>query len=206
MLIDEIFQEIRLVFRKQRKGTLQDSEITTAVTLACKELYGELLEKLREGKSFPSSLDPFRVTAALNFASASTIAHPIDMSEIVSLSQTAEPKRIGIIYSDDVWEDTVNSSLLEGEDTFARKSGANIISNQTLTDTTIGYIKLPTSWFVYATDVDGDGRGTTFNGGNSTDLEFKTADAPRLQAKAMLTLGLSLQDQASIQVGAAKDR
>lgn len=207
MLIEEIWDEIRLIFKKERRGSLRDSQIETAVKLACKELYGTYLEEFRTGRILPSSLDPFRESASIDFASSSTkdvSSQSPAIEEVIAASQSSNPKRIEIIYNDDEWNDAVNSVLLDSEDTFIRKIGDNLESNKTLTTVTVDYLKRPTTWFAVTVNIDGDSRGTTVTG--TTDVPFKEPDAPRLLAKALTYLGLPLQSPDVVQVGAGKDR
>lgn len=205
-MLQDLFDETRLAFRKQRRGYLKDSEIGTAVKYACKEFYNDLLREYRNSRQIPNSLDPFRVSETANFSASTTFAvsgFTAPFGELISATQATEPKRIGIIYTDDEWADVVNSSLLDAEDTFMRVNGSDLESNQTLSTVEVSFIQRPTSWFAFTSTPDGDGRGTTLTA--ITEPLFKEDDSSKILAKVFVFLGLSLQDQGAVQIGAAKE-
>lgn len=210
MLIEEIFDEIRLVFRKQRRGSLRDTEIETAVNLACKELFGELVENFYKTGVVPTSLEPFTKKTTLNYASSDAAQLNLVTPEydiLVVAKNALPPVNYDVVYSEQEFFDRASSALIEAdEDKFFIKREDYLHCNQAITETVqVIYLIDPEPFFIYAVTVNVDGRGTTFNSGGSTDLLFKKTDIPKIVSKALVTLGLSLQAQDTIQVGAGKD-
>jgi hypothetical protein len=207
MLIDYLVQQIRLIFQNTRSGYLKDSQVTQALTAGVYDFYQSQIEYYRKHKVEPKRIQQFKKIVTGQALTAGVLAKPSDFVDGIAFINSANGKE-GAFVDAREWWDRKSSAIVPSSttDPIAEVRGSSIYFDPvSIVSVDMIYYRRPNiPPFVYATTTDGDGRGTTFNAGASTDLEFGVDCVNDILRAALAYLGISLQDVASTQLGAGE--
>lgn len=215
LYLGQVVDVIKLATNKERKGFIKDSQIVTALRIGSWNYFQKQLEKYRAGEEVPSTLRPFKKSALSSLAistyadSSAAFAFVPDLIKEISFifpaSSGSTAPNTGQFLSQSEWDDRRSSSLFPPtlNDPIAKmeQTGIYVLPNVGV-QIVISYIRRPVD-FVYATTVDADGHGTTYNAAASTDMEFSQECYPDIIKEALIVLGIKNQDQQVIQFGAS---
>lgn len=213
--IESVFAIIDLEIKKARRGFIKHSQKETAINSACRELFREYLEVFKTARQLPDGLRPFEKTVTVTFTagvSDSNLA-TIDPEYFETISFLASGRKGQVIYDDDEWADIKGSFVIAPTADFPalkQTSTALNVLPASITSADVNYIFMPlhttpangTAWFEITTTPSTRGEPIT---GVSVDLRFIETDVERIAYKALLLLGIPVQDNLSQQIAIAKD-
>lgn len=216
LYLGQVFDVLKLVTNKERKGYVKDSQIITALRIGAWTYFERQLLKYRVGGvlqgtysaaqvgfEIPSTLRPFKKTASVVIA-AGVGALPSDFIKEVSFTfPSGTAPNGGEFLTITEFNDRLASILLAPtvNDPIGKIEGSTVIVAPVgSTPINLNYIRRPID-FVYATTTDADGHGTTYNAATSTDMEFSQECYPDIIKEAMIILGVKTQDQPLMQLG-----
>jgi hypothetical protein len=202
MVISHIFDSIRLVLNKTRRGFVKKSEISTAIKMAINDLYNNELEWYRTEGIISSKIKRFVESASVTLTTGLGPL-PVDFVKEISFSTNAGWE--GTFLTPEEFKDRENSLILtpDEENPIASiRDNKIIVRPSDLPSVTLDYFRAPVD-FIYATTADGDGRGEVFNSGASTDVEFDVVVSGEIIRRSLLYLGAGKQNQEALQIGTA---
>lgn len=207
LYLGQVFDVLKLVTNKERKGFIKDSQLITALQTGCWNYFQRQLMKYRAGLEIPYPLRPFKKTASLVIAAGvSTI--PADFIKEIAflfpISSGSTAPNTGEWLSMERFNERNNSAILAPSlnDPIAKIEGLTITSAPSgSVPMNLSYIRRPVD-FVYAVTNDADGHGTTYSAAGSTDMEYSQECYPDIIREALMILGVKAQDQAVLQLGA----
>ncbi len=198
LYLGQVFDVIKLVLNKERKGFVKDSQMITAVRIGSWNYFQKELIKYRAGGEIPSTLRPFKKTVTVSLT-AGVGAIPSDFIKEVSFTAAgASAPDGGEFLTETSYNERLASLLMPPSlnDPVAKVEGASItVAPTAATSISMQYIRRPAD-FVYATTVDADAKGTTYSASTSTDMEFSQECYPDIIKEALIWLGVKGQDQA----------
>lgn len=200
--LQQVIDTVKLVLNKERKGSIKDSQILTALRIGQWNFYDRQLMILRSGGEIPSSLRSFEKTASVTIT-AGVGATPTDfVKEISFTSATGATKFEGEFLPTPEYDDRLRSAILIPtlNDPIAKIEGTVITVNPTDTSINLTYLRKPIDPVLTQT-IDADGRGTTVNLATSTDLDFPQEYYPDIIKESLVWIGIKQQDQEVTQLG-----
>lgn len=202
MLIEHIFDGIKLVLNNDRRGFVKVSKIATAVRMAMYDLFNDELKIYRESGLITSRIKPFLKTASVTLTNGEGPL-PNDFAKEVNFNTNEGFE--GTFLTAEEFTDRIKSVILapdEIEPIGLIKDSKIIVLPSTFPSLDLDYIRNPAD-FVYATTISGDGRSEVFNAGGSTDIEFGPDSSGEIIRRALLYLGGGTQNQEAAQIGSA---
>jgi hypothetical protein len=199
--LGQVFDTIKLVLNKERKGSVRDAQIVTALRIGSLNYFGRQLMEYRAGAEVPSTLRQQKFTAPVAIA-AGVGPLPADFAKEVSFVMADPDARDGEFLSAAEFSNRLKSLLLPPSpaDPIGKVEGNQVLIAPTA-NIILTYIKKPVE-FVYVQTIDADGRGTTPNLATSTDLDFPQECLPDIIKEALMFLGVKQQDNDVIELGA----
>jgi hypothetical protein len=174
--------------------------ISTAVKMAVNDLYNSELDLYRQTGLISSKIKRFVKTGSVTLTSG---AGPLPSDFVREINFVTNTGKEGTILTQEEFQDRVTSYILGPDDD---NSIGKIQDNQIIIEPEeypsidLDYFRAPVD-FVYATTPDGDGRGETFDAGNSIDVEFDTTVSGEIIRRALLYLGAGTQNQEAVVIG-----
>jgi hypothetical protein len=203
MVIDHIFSTIAFLSNKNRRGVLKHQDINLAVKSAQSDFYNDELKIYRETGIIPTSIKRFVKSTELTIINGEA-ALPVDFSREVSF--LTDYGQEGDFLHPEAYQDRKNSYIIPPDEEFPIakiQDSKIIIEPDDLQKITLTYFRTPVD-FAYSVAVDGDGRGYTITG--TTDIEFGIEYSNEIIRRALLYLGVSMQNKDVEQIGIITDK
>lgn len=207
MTIDLIFQAIRMILNKERKGFVKTSQIVYAMKLGIQNYFVKNLDEYRASGIIPDAIRPMVKIATVTLTNGSGSV-PTGFEKEVSFTVPGINNFAGDFLPNDEFRDRRNSVIVgpTQDDPIAEIIGNTVrVEPSDTASIELIYIGKPID-IVYAETIDGDGRGSTFNSGGSTDTDFTISNVPDLVKEALVYLGVKQQDQPAAQLGTTTNK
>jgi hypothetical protein len=203
MVIEHIFDSIRLVLNKDRRGFVKTSKIATAVRMAMYDIFNEELEIYRQTGIISSKIKQFTKTASVVLTDGNATLPTDFIREINFFTNEGNE---GVFLDQEEYRDRANSVILTPDETYPIgiiKSGKVYVKPSSFPAIKLDYFRIPNE-FVYATTVSNDERSEVFDPTSSTDIEFDYAMSGDIIRRALLYLGAGYQNPEAAQIGTAQ--
>jgi hypothetical protein len=202
MTIETIFATIKEVLRKNRKGSLKDSQIQTAVRVGINNYFDNQLRLYRATGSVPSTLRPLLRTVPVQIINGVGLL-PLNFAKEVTFYVYNVNSMHADFLGRQEFEERKNSVLMpptEIDPVGYIEDGNVLVRPINLSSIQFSYIKKPVE-IVYNTTPTEDNRDTVFNIIGSIDTEFAIESVPDIVKEALQFIGVPQQDEGAIQLG-----
>lgn len=201
MTIDTIHNFIKQVaLRKERLGFISDADIDLSLDRASLDAFADYFKGYGFSQNLHDALSTFKVNVSFTSASGGVIALPSDYLHLLGVYTTVSGLRYPVrFYNEDELVFAMNSQVRPPSITNPiaySNAGAIQLYPEIIQSGSYSYLRRPATP-KYAFTVSG--RTVTYDSGNSTQLEWNEAYHGNIIMRALVLLGLELDDAGTIQ-------
>lgn len=194
-----IYENIEMVLRKEKRGSLKLSQIQTAIRIGIINYFNRQLQLFRMSGEITTPLRPLITSESVEIIN-SVGALPAGFTKEVSFYVPASNSNPAGIYKRDKFEEEKNSVIMPPTETDpigTLQGGTIVVRPQSIEEIILTFIKRPQD-IVIGYSVSDDQRSLSYNDASTTDTEFSPEYASDLIKEALMYLGVPTQDEGAI--------